>query len=89
VLYKAYGDQPFQRKVLVNELLRALNVLTEGTRAAHIKTMRSMRYIQLLKGGTAYQDSLFRLGAEGVARATRPQPEDEPAETKKGGRPRR
>jgi hypothetical protein len=89
VLWRAHRDKPFRRQELVNELLRSLNVLTESTRAAHIKTMISMGYIEYEHLGTAYSDTMLRLGPAGREAGKKPlSAEQAPAPKKKGGKPR-
>jgi len=89
VLWRAHRDRPFRRQELVNELLRSLNVLTESTRSAHIKTLIGLGYIEYARLGTAYSDTMLRLGPVGLEVGRKPLTEDQaPAQKKKGGRPR-
>lgn len=88
LLYNAHGEKAFRRVEVDNLLFQELDILREQTRATHVRTMLTLKYLVLDALGTAYHDSTYRLGVEGlkVARALRSG--QEPLPTKKGGQKR-
>lgn len=66
ILKLAHKDKPFGRHELDNLFLQELDVIREGTQAAHIKTMISLGLIEQATMGTAYQEAKYRVGPKGL-----------------------
>lgn len=88
-LFKAHGIKPFRRAEVDSLLLQELDILREETKAAHIRTMISLKYLVLVELGTAYQDSTYRLGDHALQLMRTTHARLVPLPKARRGRPRR
>lgn len=68
-IYLAHQEKPFPRSELMNLFFQEMNILLEDTRTAHLKTMITLEYVVLHSQGTAYKQTMYRLGPRGVETA--------------------
>ena len=70
-LYLVHDEKPFGRSELMNQFLQELNILQDETRIAHLKTMVSLGYIEIVSPGSAYKQATYKLGPKGLLEAKR------------------